>query len=102
MFSGLGRFVVRRPWWVIVGWLVVAFAIIATAPKLSTSSDQGSFLPSSYESIQAMKVAEKSFGKEQQGPSAFIAVKPAAAGATLTDADVAKITQIVQGLHVKN
>jgi len=56
MFGSLGEFVVRRAWWVIGGWLAVAIAIIATAPSLAdiTSSDQGSFLPPEYESVQAI------------------------------------------------
>ena len=60
MFGRLGEFVVRRAWWVIGGWLLAAVAIIATAPSLSdiTSADQGSFLPESYESVQAIELAE--------------------------------------------
>ena len=41
MFDRWGRFVVRRAWWVIAGWLVGAFLIIGLLPNLSdiTSGD---------------------------------------------------------------
>ncbi|MEU8957745.1 hypothetical protein AB0C93_25960 [Streptomyces sp. NPDC048518] len=45
MFSGLGRFVVRRPWWIILAWVVGAGAVISPAPKLTSGSDEASFLP---------------------------------------------------------
>src|SRR5687767_3373521 len=32
MFGWLGRFVVRRAWWVIAGWLVASAAIIGLSP----------------------------------------------------------------------
>ena len=45
---------VRHPWRVIALWIVAAIAIIATAPALPTTTNESSFLPSSYESIRAM------------------------------------------------
>jgi len=33
-FAALARFVVRNPWKVVAGWIVVAFIVIATAPAL--------------------------------------------------------------------
>ena len=58
MFGRWARFVVRRPWWVIGGWLVGALLIIGFLPSLSdiTTADQGSFLPNSYESVQAVNL----------------------------------------------
>ena len=36
---------------IILGWIIVSVVIVATAPKLSPTSDQSEFLPSKYESI---------------------------------------------------
>lgn len=98
MFGWLGRFVVRRAWWVIGGWLLVAAGIVATAPSLSeiTSSDQGSFLPDKYESVQAMEVAKKGFPQEVTD-TATIVVKRAD-GAPLTEADQAKVGEFATAL----
>ncbi|MDN5894614.1 MAG: hypothetical protein L0H93_11375 [Nocardioides sp.] len=40
MFGALGRFVSRHPWYVIVAWVLLAVVVVATAPKLTTTSDQ--------------------------------------------------------------
>ena len=63
MFGALGRSVVRHPVRVILAWVVISVAVVAFSPSLSdiTSADQGSFLPSSYESVQAIELAEKAF-----------------------------------------
>jgi RND superfamily putative drug exporter len=102
MFEALGRFVVRRAWWVIVGWLVAAVAVIFTAPSLGdiTSADQGSFLPESYESVQAIELAEKAF-PEQAMASAAVVVKRAD-GQPLTPADEAKVGQFAEALRARN
>ena len=61
MFTGLGRLATRHPWLVILGWIVVSVVIIATAPKLSATSDQSEFLPSHYESVKALAVQLDAF-----------------------------------------
>jgi uncharacterized membrane protein YdfJ with MMPL/SSD domain len=53
-FAALGRAVVRHPWRVTALWIVGAIAIITTAPALPTTTNESSFLPSSYESIRTM------------------------------------------------
>jgi RND superfamily putative drug exporter len=102
MFGRLGAFVVRRAWWVIVGWLVAATVIIATSPSLSdiTSADQGSFLPETYESVQAIELAETAF--PQQSTSTAIIVVKRSDGQPLTDADQAKVGQVAQSLESEN
>lgn len=102
MFERLGRFVVRRAWWVIVGWLVAAAAVIITSPSLGdiTSADQGSFLPRSYESVQALEIAEKAF-PQQATATATIVVKRSD-GQPLTQADEARVGELAQGLQAKN
>jgi RND superfamily putative drug exporter len=90
MFDRWGTFVVRRAWWVIVGWLVGAFLIIGLLPSLAdiTSGDQGSFLPDKYESVQAINLAKKAF-PEQATSSAIVVVKRSDGGA-LTEAEQAR------------
>lgn len=98
MFGRLARVVVGHPWLTIVGWIVVAGLVIAFSPKLSTQADQGDFLPSSYESVQAMKLSAKAFPQQQQDASALIVVKRSDGG-PLTAADSAKVGQAAQALQ---
>ncbi|MGW2314262.1 MMPL family transporter [Actinomadura luteofluorescens] len=99
MFARLARFVVRHPWWTIVAWLVAAVLIIALSPKLTTESDQGDFLPSKYESVQALKIAEKAF-PQQEDTSSLIVVKRTN-GQPLTAQDTAKVNEAAKSLNAK-
>lgn len=96
MFGRLGNAVVRHPWWTIAAWLITAVLIIAFSPKLTTQADQADFLPSSYESLQAMEVSAEAF-PQQETTSALIVVKRSD-GAPLTEADVTKVTQVAAAL----
>ncbi|MFJ4713123.1 MMPL family transporter [Streptomyces sp. NPDC088785] len=100
MFAALGRFVVRRPWWVILGWVVVAAAVISLAPKLTSSSDEASFLPGSYESIKAADVQETEFPK-QQNIGAVIVFRRSD-GERLTAADSADIVRVSRRLAAED
>ncbi|MHA6759179.1 MMPL family transporter [Streptacidiphilus sp. PAMC 29251] len=99
MFHRIGRTVVRHPIWTIVAWLVAAVAIGLTAPSLPSNSDQGSFLPKSYESIQASQVQTSAF------PAAFtpaaIVLVQRADGQALTAADKASVATLAKGLQAK-
>ena len=55
MFGALGRLVVRHPLRVILAWVVISVAVVAFSPRLTDiiNADQTSFLPNSYESVQA-------------------------------------------------
>ncbi|MFK4069756.1 MMPL family transporter [Streptomyces sp. NPDC029674] len=97
MFSGLGRFVVRRPWWIILAWVVAAGAVISLAPKLTSSSDEASFLPDHYESIRASDVQEKEFPKQQN--IGAIIVFQRSDGEKLTAADSADVKRISEDLR---
>jgi RND superfamily putative drug exporter len=103
MFDRWGRFVVRRAWWVIAGWLVGAFLIIGLLPGLSdiTSGDQGSFLPASYESVQAIDLAKQAF-PEQSTSTAIVVVKRSDGGAlTAADQDrIGRLATAIAGAHV--
>ena len=98
MFERLGRFVVRRRWWVIAAWVVAAVAIGAFAPSLSdaTTQDQADFLPDRYESVQATQIAQQAFG-ETGGATATIVVKREDGG-PLTAADQATVGRLAQSI----
>jgi RND superfamily putative drug exporter len=103
VFGGLGRLVVRHPVWVIVVWIIAAAAIIGFAPRLTATTDEASFLPTHYESIQALDLQEKAF--PQAATPAAIIVFERLDGGQLTDADSAKIVAIGQSLsdaHIPN
>lgn len=99
MFRRIGAAVVRHPVWTIVAWLIAAVAIVATAPGLPSNSDESSFLPKSYESIQAADLQQKAF------PSAFtpsaIALYQRTDGGRLTAADQKDIARITTELGEK-
>ncbi|MGW7269017.1 MMPL family transporter [Streptomyces sp. NPDC054864] len=99
MFSGLGRFVVRRPWWIILAWVVAAGAVISLAPKLTSSSDEASFLPDHYESIRAADVQEAEFPKQQN--IGAIIVFQRSDGGKLTAADSADVTRVSRDLQAQ-
>ncbi|MFE3756860.1 MMPL family transporter [Nocardia tengchongensis] len=90
MFSGLGRLVVRFPWLVIGAWLIAIVAVVATAPKLTATTEQSDFLPSHYESVQAMELQQKAFPNSNT-PAALI-VFERSDGAPLTDQDAAAVS----------
>jgi putative drug exporter of the RND superfamily len=103
MFGRWGRFVVRRPWWVIGGWVLGALLIILLLPRLSdiTSADQGSFLPDTYESEQAIALARSAY--QQQATSTAIVVVKRTDGAPLTadDQDLAgRLATAIADRHI--
>ena len=61
MMHGLGEFIVKRRWWVLLVWLVAAVVIVGLSPKLSSieNDNQNKFLPTTYESVRADKIASK-------------------------------------------
>ncbi|MET8771771.1 MMPL family transporter [Streptomyces sp. NPDC004658] len=100
MFRRIGNAVVRHPIWTIAAWLIAAVAIVATAPSLPSNSDESSFLPKSYESIQAAQLQEKAF------PSAFtpsaIVLYQRTDGGKLTAADLRDVARITSELGEKH
>ncbi|MEU1418399.1 MMPL family transporter [Kitasatospora sp. NPDC005751] len=99
MFHRLGHFVVRRAWWVIAAWVVAMIAIVAGAPTITAQTDEASFLPKHYESIQASALQEKAFPANFT-PSAMVLFERND-GAAMNDADKAAMAKIVQGLSDK-
>ena len=94
MFGALGRFVVRNPVKVILAWVVVSVAVVAFSPRLTDiiNADQTSFLPDSYESVQAQELAEQAF--PQASGATVIGVVKRADGAPLADADTQRVQQL--------
>ncbi|MGC9975067.1 MAG: MMPL family transporter, partial [Gaiellaceae bacterium] len=76
MFDRLGRYVVAHPWRIIAAWVIATAIIVPFAPSLASvsSSDQASFLPSSYESVRAEKLVQKAF-PDTNGASAIFIVE---------------------------
>jgi RND superfamily putative drug exporter len=100
----LGDFVARRRWWIIAAWILVAIVINAFAPKLSsvTSTDQTSFLPSKYESVQAQKIGEKAFPQSKDDTEILLVKRQD--GGKLTAADhkaVQKLASELQATKLK-
>ncbi|WP_081982191.1 MMPL family transporter [Streptacidiphilus albus] len=99
MFHRIGRTVVRHPIWTIVAWLIAAVVIGITAPALPSNSNQSSFLPKSYESIQAADLQTKAF-PQAFTPSADVLFQRADGG-QLTAADKAEIATIAKQIEAK-
>ena len=100
MFARLGRVVVHHPWKVIGLWVLAIVAVLSTAPTLTATTDQSEFLPSHYESIQAMKLQEQAF-PQYAAPAALIVVVRAD-GAALTEGDSAAVTATADALTARN
>jgi len=94
VFTRLGRFVVHNPWKVIAAWVIAAVAVLAFAPTLAdvTNKDQTSFLPDSYESVQAQNLAADAFGQTNDATASIVVKR--AEGGELTAADQAKVTEL--------
>src|SRR5690242_2519916 len=66
MFAALGRLASRRPWFVIVAWIIFAGLVIALAPAFKATQDQAEFLPGHYESIKAFNLQDEAFPQNSQ------------------------------------
>jgi RND superfamily putative drug exporter len=96
MFGALGRLVSRRPWFVILVWVVFTIAVIALAPPFKATQDQAEFLPGHYESIKAFELQAEAF--PQDSTVGAIVVFDREDGGKLTDDDLAQVQEVVQGL----
>ncbi|WP_107654123.1 MMPL family transporter [Nocardia suismassiliense] len=100
MFARLGQLVVHHPWKVIGLWLLIIVGVVATAPQLKSTTDQSDFLPSHYESIQALDMQQKAF-PQSAAPAALI-VFARSDGAQLSDSDTAAVASIGAKLSAAN
>jgi putative drug exporter of the RND superfamily len=97
LFARLGRLVAQHPWRVIGVWVIAAFVVIGFAPHLSSTTDEASFLPGHYESIQAQNLQQSAF--PQAAAPAAIIVLERADGSALTAADSATVNGIATKLE---
>ncbi|MGH6654751.1 MAG: MMPL family transporter [Actinocrinis sp.] len=100
MFARLGRMVAYHPWRVIGVWIIAAIAVISLAPKLASTADESSFLPSHYESIQALDLQQSAF-PQHAAPAAIIVLERGDGGA-LTSADSSAVQQLGDKLKAAN
>ncbi|MGW0661525.1 MMPL family transporter [Streptodolium elevatio] len=91
MFAAIGRFVVRRAWWVVALWVVAGALVVVFAPSLKTTTNQADFLPGSYESVKAQRLQTSAFPVHHGGA---VVVFQRADGGFLTDADNATVQRI--------
>lgn len=96
MFGALGRIASRRPWLVILAWLMFVVLVVALAPPFKATQDQADFLPRHYESIKAAELQQEAF--PQDNTIGAIVVFDRKDGEQLTDDDTAQVEQVVQGL----
>ena len=102
-FGALGRFIVHNPWKVIAAWIIVAIAVVATAPALPTTTNESSFLPGKYESIRAQALETQAFPQTSNVTAeAAIIVFSRPDGAALSAADSAKVASVVSRLGAKH
>ena len=86
-----------------MGWIIVAIAVIATAPALPTTTNEASFLPSSYESIKAQNLQDQAFPQAGRvDAAAAIVVFARTDGGRLTPADKAKVASVASTLNDKH
>jgi putative drug exporter of the RND superfamily len=103
LFAALGRIVTRHPWKVIAVWIIAAVAIVVTAPALPTTTNEASFLPSSYESIKAQNLQQQAFPQSSHvDAAAAIIVFARSDGGRLTPADKAKVASVAGTLNDKH
>jgi len=98
MFGALGRFVSRRPWYVIGAWLVATVLVVMFHPKVEATTDQADFLPDSYESIKAANMMADAF--PDQTDSGATVVFDRTDGSELTKADITTISGIMAKLDL--
>src|ERR1700733_8251664 len=106
VFAWLGQVAVRHPWRVIALWVVAAVAVIATSPGLPTTTNESSFLPTSYESIRASALQDAGFPQAGHVTAAAAIIVFARPGSgRLSAADSAKVRAIAKSLdarHIRN
>ncbi|MFD6230850.1 MMPL family transporter [Streptomyces sp. NPDC060232] len=95
MIRALTGFSTRNPWKVIALWAVLGMALTILGQALvfrATQSNAGDFLPSTYDSAAALKVAEERFGvKPDANTLTVLVARPD--GAPLSGADERRIDE---------
>jgi RND superfamily putative drug exporter len=71
LFDRLGRFVVRRRWWVVAAWAALLLAAVPFAPRAPGALSAGGFILDDLESARAKTLLEDELGL---APSAIVVV----------------------------
>jgi RND superfamily putative drug exporter len=70
-FDRLGRFAVRRRWWIVGAWALLLLAALPLAPRAPGALSAGGFILDDLESARAKQVLQQQLGVD---PSAFVLV----------------------------
>ena len=70
-FDRLGRFVVRRAWWIVGAWAIVLLVALPIAPRVTGQLSAGGFILDDLESARAKSLLETELGAP---PSALVVV----------------------------
>ncbi len=97
-FKKLGHAVTTHPWLVIGAWIAAGVVVLALSPQIVsfTSNNNSSFLPSSYESVQASQVAAKYFPAQAQASGLIVVNRPD--GNVLSTSDQQKVGGLAETL----
>src|SRR3954470_19094986 len=68
-FDRLGRFAVRRRWWIVAAWAVLVLAALPLGPRAAGALSAGGFILDDLESARAKQLLQDQLGVE---PSAFV------------------------------
>ncbi|TYC66502.1 MMPL family transporter [Streptomyces sp. CB01881] len=93
MIRALTGYATRNPWKVIALWVVLGVALAGLSPLLLsrvTQARTGDFLPRSYDSAEALRIAEEEFGVRPDATTVTVLVARAD-GKPLTTADEQRI-----------
>lgn len=101
MIRKWGEFIVRRRWWVLAIWALLALVISLFAPALSSieSNNQSDFIPKHYESIEASNIA-KNLTSHSEAPTDII-VFSSDSGQPLSNAELTKINLVVHNVNAQ-
>ncbi|MEU5980370.1 MMPL family transporter [Streptomyces sp. NPDC047315] len=100
MIRALTGFSTRHPWKVIALWSMIGIFLALVAAALmprATQAQSGDFLPESYDSAAALRIAEEKFGVTSDASTVTILVKRPD-GKPLTGADQERIASVAKEL----
>ena len=89
-FDRIGRFAVRRRWWIVAAWAVLLLAALPFAPQAPGALSAGGFILDDLESARAKQVLAEELGVE---PSAFVLVYTSDALSAGTPAWIAAVNE---------
>lgn len=87
MFGSIARTVIAHPWRVIGVWVLLAAAVVVFSPNLDdyTTGNQQSFLPASFESVEAQDAGDENFPAQSGATGSLVVVRSDGAALTADD-----------------